>query len=253
MRFGTCIVLFALLTAGCEQTADEDTPGINADLAVQVTRAALMVASLGTEFGVVADAPDTSFGLCPQVEEDGDDLILDYSGGCAPSTGTTSDEISGLLELTTPATNNVFWGSASAVGFPNLPVSGTFTAATSRTGDTVDIDLQLDTISWTEDGLDVVLTGEFTLVHELELTTIDLYGGELQLGTAESATLTLNDVTVPAGGLGACALPSSGTADLQRGTEEAEVTFSDATAEDGSVAVLIDETEASTALPCLGE
>ena len=253
MRFRSWIVVVALLTAGCEQTADGDTPAINSEVAVQVTNATLMIAALGTEFGVVADTPDTSFGLCPQVEEDGDDLLLDYSGGCEPTSGTTTDAISGLLNLTSPATNSVFWGTTGAVGFADLPVSGEFTAATSRTGDTVRIDLQIDGLAWAQDGLDLVLSGEFTIVQEPELTTIGLEDGVLERGASEVVTMSLSDVTVPVGGLGACTLPSSGTLDMERGDNVAEVTFSDATFDSGSVAILIGEEAASTALPCLGE
>ncbi len=253
MPFRSWIVVVALLTAGCEQTADDDTPDINTEVAVQVTRAALMIASLGTEFGVVADTPDTSFGLCPTVEEDGDDLILDYSGGCVPTTGSTGDEISGLLTMTSPATNSVYWATTGAVGFPNLPVAGEFTAATSRTGDTVRIDLQVDGLAWAEDGLDLVLSGDYTLVHDPELTTIDLNEAVLERGTSEAVFLSLHDVTVAVGGLGACPLPSSGTVEMERGEDVAEVTFSEATAESGSIAVLIGEEEASTALPCLAD
>jgi hypothetical protein len=226
--------LVALVAAGCEETVDDPTPSINTSVALNTASAVLMLGSLGAEAGHVAETPDFSFGA-----------------GCAPGSGITADELSGLLTLISPATNSIAYGTTSAFGFADLPVGGDFTLATSRTGDDVQVDFDVDALSWTADGTERTLSGLFTLSVTPEGTTIDLTRAVLTRAGSPAVAIEAAGLFVAAGELGACPWPSAGRIDLEREGEEAAAVFDESSADAGAFTVTLDDgTEGQAVFAC---
>jgi hypothetical protein len=243
--------LVALVAAGCEETVDDPTPSINTSVALNTASAVLMLGSLGAEAGHVAETPDFSFGACPTLDEDGDEIVADYGAGCAPGSGITADELSGLLTLISPATNSIAYGTTSAFGFADLPVGGDFTLATSRTGDDVQVDFDVDALSWTADGTERTLSGLFTLSVTPEGTTIDLTRAVLTRAGSPAVAIEAAGLFVAAGELGACPWPSAGRIDLEREGEEAAAVFDESSADAGAFTVTLDDgTEGQAVFAC---
>lgn len=253
MRTRTIAVVLglALAATGCETTTEEANPAIDTTLALETAETVLMLASLGAEVGHVLDAPDFTFGACPVLDEDGDELVLDYGAGCAPGSATTGEDVSGVVSLVSPATNSIAYGVTEAFGFTDLPVAGEFTLATQRTGESVTVDLEIEGLTWTREGRDRSLSGLYTLVLEPEGTTVSLTSGLLVRGTTDEIVIEASDILIPDGGLGVCPRPSAGRIEMLTGGEEAVTTFSESTADDGKFGVLLDDdTEGQAVLDC---
>mgnify|MGYP006928169071 CR=1 FL=1 len=237
---------------GCEETQEVPNPAIDTTVALQTAETVLMLASLGAEVGHVLEAPDFTFGACPTVDADGDELVLDYGAGCAPGSATTAEELSGLVELVSPATNSIAAGFTTAFGFADLPVAGDFTLSTQRTGDTVRVDFEVEELSWTAEGLDRSLSGLFNLSMDPDGTTISLSGANLTRDGGTPIALSAADIAVAAGALGVCPQPSAGSILLERDGEEVVALFDESTATDGGFAVTLDDgTEGTAVLDCL--
>lgn len=233
--------LVLVITTGCEETVDPILPTIDATVALDAAQAVLMLASLGVEVGAVSDDPDFSFEACPALEEAGDELLMNYGAGCEPGSAVTIEPISGLLTLVSPATNDIAYGVTTAFGFGDLPVAGEFTLATQRTGDTLQVDFDIESLAWTASGNDNSLTGLFTLAVRPSATTVSLSRATMRRGEDPPISIEAEGVTVAGGGFGVCPHPSDGRLDLESDNEEAIVLFDEATADDGSFAVTLND------------
>ena len=233
--------LALVITTGCEETADVVIPAIDTTAALEAAQAVLMLGSLGVEVGDVTETPDFSFDACPTLEEDGDELLVDYGAGCVPGSAITDEELSGLLILVSPATNDIAYGTSDAFGFGDLPVAGEFTLASQRTGDSVQVDFEIESLAWTASGSEHSLSGLFTLTVEPGFTSISLSRATLRRGDKPPVTMEAVGLTVEAGALGVCPYPSAGRIDLESAGEEAFAVFEEDTADDGGFAVTLDD------------
>ncbi|MBN92845.1 MAG: hypothetical protein CL928_02080 [Deltaproteobacteria bacterium] len=234
-------------------TACNDGPGvedqiISGTLATTISNSAYMAAALGFDLALLADETP-ALGSCPGVTQDGNVLALEYGTGCVPTSGITSEQISGHAEITLASGMGAFTGTMDGLGFPNLPVWGSLNGTVSAAGEFVTVNVQLEDGVWGENNeyeLDIL----FELEGDSDRYRLDASTGVMLPAEMPEAFLDLEGVEITPGGLGSCALPSAGRMRIERGFASADLNYTPESAATGSVHISYNADQAGTITPC---
>jgi len=232
----------------CSQGPGIDEQIISGSLATTISNSAYMVATLGFELALLADETP-ALGSCPGVSEDGNELLLEYGTGCAPSSGITSETVSGHAQLTLASGIGAFTGSLEGLGFDNLPLWGSVSGTAATTGELVTIHVQFEDMLW-GDNNEYELDMLFEIEGDATGYRLDASSGVMVPGSIPEAFVDLEGIQVPRGSLGACAIPSAGLMRIERGYASAELNYTPESAATGSVNISYNEDQAGTITPC---
>jgi hypothetical protein len=237
-----CAIAVLLIGTGCTGTQGQPERIISGDLAGQVVRAALMTGTLAAEIALNTAEPSGPGG-CPSTTVDGDQLTLDYGGGCVPESAITLDSIGGSVDLIVAGGMGVLVGELQAFGFTDLPLSGSLSGDTSRAGDLLSADIDLEGLSWTEGGVENTLDLLFEIEADTDGFLLNAGPATFVRGQPPEFFFWVEDVTVPRDGMGACFVPDGGSIRIERLGATAAITFSEETAASGSVSVIYNDTD----------
>ena len=193
----------------------------------------LRLGVLGIEL-VSALHQDPSGVDCPLLSSDGNIHVLDYGGGCAPSSGSTAEGISGQVEFTVAPATGWFVGSFESVGFSNHTVRGELSGSFTPVDDDVFFDLQFTGVQRT-DRDDLVLDALFQVRGSDGSYVMDVDGGLLVGPALPDTEILLLEVTVHNGSLDSCMHPTAGSIDLRRGAQVGTLNFSPESASSGNI------------------
>jgi len=193
----------------------------------------LRLAVLGIEL-VTALHQDPSGVDCPLLSSEGNRHILDYGGGCAPSSGSTSEGISGQVEFTVAPATGWFVGSFERIGFSNHTVRGELSGSYTPVGDDVFFDLQFTGVQ-RSDRDDLVLDALFEVRGSDGSYVMDVDGGLLVGPALPDTEFLLSAVTVHNGSLDSCMHPTAGSIELRRGAQIGTLNFSPESASSGTI------------------
>jgi len=244
------ITVLAAGLAGCGATQGQGEPIISGDLAGRVARAALMTGTLAAEIALSAAEPSGAGG-CPSTSSDGDELSLDYGVGCVPQSGITLDPIGGSVDLVVAGGMGTFVGDVQAFGFADLPIVGALSGDTSRQGDLLSADVDLENFGWTADGVDNTLDILFEIEADSDGFLFNAGPATFLRGQPPETFFGVEDVTAPRDGVGVCFVPDGGSIRMERLAATATITFSEESAASGSVSVVYnDRDEPETFVLC---
>ncbi|MCP4869011.1 MAG: hypothetical protein GY898_09880 [Proteobacteria bacterium] len=236
------ITVLAAALAGCGITQGDPEPIISGDLAGRVARAALMTGTLAAEIGLSTAEPSGPGG-CPSTSSNGDQLVLDYGVGCVPESEITLDAIGGNVDLIVAGGMGTFVGDVQALGFADLPLVGSLSGDTSRAGDLLAADIDLESIGWTADGVDNTLNILFEIEANTDGFLLNAGPATFLRGQPPEVFFHVEDVTVPRDGMGACFVPDGGVIRMERLAATAIITFSEEAASSGSISVVFNDRE----------
>jgi len=244
------IALVALLSAmlGCSQGPEIDDQIISGSLATTISNGTYMAATLGIELALLADERP-ALGSCPGVTEDGNEFLLEYGTGCAPTSGITPDLVSGHAQLTLASGLGAFVGDIEGLGFDNLATWGSVSGNVSTAGDLVTIDVAFEDLVWGENN-EYALDMFFEIQGDATAYRIEASSGVFLPISVPEAFIDLDGVEAPRGALGPCTLPSAGTMRIERGYASAELTYTPENSAAGSVDISYNEGQVGTIAPC---
>jgi hypothetical protein len=245
----TLLAAVALLCLGCPDTdADYESPLSN-ELYGAMTGAISMAASLGAEIAVDVAAPPGPGG-CPASSMDGDDLTLDFGNGCQASSGLLGAPVGGLVELLMPTTEDLFLGDVDGLGFQDLPAMGSISGVIVRTGDVVSSDLRWEDLTWTQGGVDFILSALFSIEVDATHTTVNVPAGTILRGNGDPFSFSWDGVVLANGLLDACSRPSAGDQYLEWMGVSGETTFDADTDASGTIGITFTDREAQSLVIC---
>lgn len=249
MRVLAITVLSVALSA-CGITQGEPEPIISGDLAGRVARAALMTGTLAAEIALSTAEPSGPGG-CPSTSVNGDQLLLDYGVGCVPESAITLDSIGGNVDLVVAGGMGTFVGDVQAFGFADLPLVGSLSGDTSRAGDLLAADIDLENLGWTADGVDNTLDVLFEIEADSDGFLLNAGPATFLRGQPPEVFFHVEDVTVSRDGMGACFVPDGGSIRMERLAATATIAFSEEAAASGAISVVFnDREEAETFALC---
>jgi len=231
-----CAVL--LVTPACTDSAPPPLAELTTSHAALAGGEVLRLGALGIELmtALHADPADVE---CPGHSVTDSVHVLDYGGGCPPSSGSTSQGLSGQAEFTVAPSTGWFVGSFEGIGFSGHTVSGELSGSYSPVGEQIMFDLQFASVQRT-DRDDLALDVLFQVEGSDGTFLVEVDGGLLIGPALPDTTISLSGVTVHNGSLDSCVHPTAGSIELRRGTQTGSFEFSPDSASSGNVPFTLD-------------
>ena len=240
-----CAVLLGI--TGCETSAPMviELTGAHATLA---SAEMLRLATLGIEL-TTALHEDPEASECPNLTIEGNVQVLDYGGGCPPTSGSTADGISGQIQFTVAPSTGWFVGSFTDLGFSGHTIAGELSGSYTAVGDDSFFDLQFTSVQRT-DRTDLTLDGLFEIEATGDEYVINVDGGLMVGPDSVDTDVLLVGVTVHNGSLDSCVQPTAGSIELRRGRHIGTLNFSAESASSGSAPFLLNSAPNGSILIC---
>jgi hypothetical protein len=209
----------------------------------------LRLSVLGIEL-TTALHQDPEDSECPNLTVDGNVHVLDYGGGCPPSSGSTAEGISGQVQFTVAPSTGWFVGSFADVGFSGHAVAGELSGSYTPVGDDAFLDLQFTSVQRT-DRADLTLDALFEIAAAGDEYVIHVDGGLMVGPDSVDTNVLFTGVTVHNGSLDSCVQPTAGSIELRRGRHVGTLSFSPESASSGNVPFLLNSTPSGSIPICL--
>ncbi len=245
---GHAILVLGAVGCGMGRTGALDEAPISETGVAAVMTGLPMTLGVLTELSWVLAEPDAQ-STCPAVQEEGDQVLIDFGLACTPDTELSQAPLSGSAAITIPADSSLAFGNLIDLGYEGTPISGTLTGDIVRSGTTLRADLTADDISWNS-GTDVALSGLFEIDHTPDGTSLRLSGGSFAYTESAVYQVWTEDVFVTPGSFSGCYLAQEGTVNILRETESATWTYTNEAAENGGLRVSFSDRDAEDLTPC---
>jgi len=236
---GIALLSAAVFVApACQDQAPPPLAELTTSHAALTAGEVLRLGSLGIELMTALHADPDEFE-CPSISSADNVHVLDYGGGCPPSSGSTSQGISGQVEFTVAPSTGWFVGNFDGIGFSGHTVGGELSGSYTLIGEQILFDLQFTGVQRT-DRDDLSLNALFQVEGTDGTFVVDVDGGLLIGPSLPDTSVSLLEVTVQNGSLDSCVHPTAGSVELRRGTQTGSFEFSSDSASSGNVPFTLD-------------
>jgi hypothetical protein len=208
----------------------------------------LRLGALGIELATALHETEPT-SLCPIISVDGDQTVLDYGGGCAPESGSTEEGISGQIYFTTAPSSGWFVGNFEGIGYSSHAISGQLSGSHSLEGDVSRFDLQFEGVE-RMDRDDLSFAGLFEIETQGDAFMVNVDGGLMTGPSGSDTEVIFSDIIVHNGALDSCVLPTAGSIELRRGSQQGLLNFSEDAADSGLIPFTLSGDESPPVLLC---